>query len=253
MMWRNTELAIQTAPKLAFGAEPSHRRFRLRFARYAGLTELVATRAAAAPGRTLRVLDAGCGRGRLPRYYRSLQGSAAPVDFVGVDVSVDRLEGAKGAGYRVLSRGSIEKFPFRDGTFDGLVCEQVVEHFTPEQMPALLGDFKRVMRPGAFLIVGVPVFTSVALALKPVWTVGQRVVNRFSGATPAHKQHFSVRSMSRLLTENGLEVQLIQGYRLFSLPNGWLEDSASYYRAHRWAGRHAPGLCSEADFLCVRR
>lgn len=247
------ELAIKNAEKLAFGAEPSHRRFRLRFARYAGVAELVAGRAAAAPGKTLRVLDAGCGRGRLPRYYRSLQGGKAPgVDFFGVDVSVDRLEAAKGAGYRILSRGSIDRFPFADGQFDGVVCEQVIEHFKPSQMPALLDEFKRVMRPGAFFIVGVPVFTSFTLTLKPVWTIGQKVMNLFSGVTPAHEQHFSVRSMSRLLAQNGFQVQHVQGYRMFSLPNGWFEDSERYYRAHRWAGRLSPGVCPEADFLCVK-
>jgi SAM-dependent methyltransferase len=247
------ELATRSPTKLAFGAEPSHRRFRLRFARYAGLSELLAGRAAAS-GETLRVLDAGCGRGRLPRYYRSLQADTwPPIDFFGIDLSVDRLDVARDAGYRILSRGSIQRFPFMDGAFDGVVCEQVIEHFKPAQMPALLDEFRRVMRPGAFFIVGVPVFTSVTLTLKPLWTLGQRVVNAFSGVTPAHEQHFSVRSMSRLLGSNGFDVQHVQGYRLFSLPNGWLEDSEGYYRAHRWAGRRSPGLCPEADFFCVKR
>lgn len=248
------ELATSSAHKLAFGAEPSHRRYRLRFARYAGVAELVAERARTAPERTLRVLDAGCGRGRLPRYYRALQAGRAPdVDFVGIDLSVERLEGAKGAGYRVLSRASIDRFPFRDAAFDGAVCEQVIEHFKPGDMPALLAGFRRVLRPGAFFIVGVPVFSGVTLALKPVWTIGQRLVNVFSGVTPAHEQHFSVRSMSRLLAQHGFDVLRVQGYRLFSLPNGWLEDSERYYRAHRRVGRLWPGLCPEADFLCVMR
>lgn len=88
-----------------------------------------------------RILDAGCGT----QPYRRLLREASQV--VGVDLS--RTEGRRPD---VLFDG--HRLPFRDGSFDGVLCNQVLEHvFTPEQF---LRELLRVLAPGGRLVLTVP-------------------------------------------------------------------------------------------------
>ena len=78
-----------------------------------------------APG--ARVLDAGCGSGRmldeLARYGR----------VCGVDLSSEAMAASRARGHEVV-RAAIEAMPFRDGTFDLVTCLDVIEH-TPTTAP----------------------------------------------------------------------------------------------------------------------
>jgi SAM-dependent methyltransferase len=89
------------------------------------------------------VLDVGCGR----KPYRHLVPAAR---YVGLDVdsAVTRTLAAADFFYDGT------KFPFADGSFDGALCSQVLEHvFTPE---TFLVEISRVLRPGGTLVLAVP-------------------------------------------------------------------------------------------------
>lgn len=60
------KLFIMKNSTLAFEVEPSNRKYRLRLARYRYQSEALAE---LLPEGTSQVLDARCGRGRLPRYW----------------------------------------------------------------------------------------------------------------------------------------------------------------------------------------
>lgn len=99
----------------------------------------------------IRVLDAGCGTGG---NLRCLEGGSA----IGIDVSDLALRLARGRTGRPLVRGSLAALPFRDGSFDVVLCTDVLYHARVTDDRAALRELFRVLRPGGSLVVNVPAF-----------------------------------------------------------------------------------------------
>ena len=232
---------------LAFGVEKSNRKYRLRLARYVGIADLLA-------GLQLpegaQVLDAGCGKGRMPRYYKA-RSDARPLTFVGVDLSDRRLDIARRSGsFERLIKAGIGALPLETASVDVVVCEQVLEHLNDAEVEATLKEFRRVLKPGGWLIAGVPIYTDPELWIKPVWLLGRAVLAKLTGSTPDHEQQFSLRTFRKLLTRHGFLVKEVRAYRLWSLFYQWLEDYEWYYRMQRWLAQLLPSLSGEVDVLC---
>ncbi|MBI4600769.1 MAG: class I SAM-dependent methyltransferase [Planctomycetes bacterium] len=238
--------------KLAFEVEPSNRRFRLRLARYVRLAEALAERLPREPS---WVLDAGCGRGRLPLYWTRWGDRSKAVRFAGVDLERRGLAQARPRGYAVLLRSDLRcPWPFGDGAFQAVVCEQVLEHLSPGEARFVLGEVRRVLAPGGFALAGTPVFGTLAIILEPLWRRLNPAVRALRRQGPAqHLQHLRLREVRRFLEEGGFTLGPSIGSRLFALCRNGLEDRAWYYRAHRWAGERFPGLCVEATTVAYRR
>ncbi len=90
-----------------------------------------------------RVLDLGCGKGRIAR---RLEGYGARV--VGLDLSMRMIAEAVGLP-RV--RGSARALPFADGAFDAVVAVEVFEHLG--DVDAAIAEACRVLKAGGRLIV----------------------------------------------------------------------------------------------------
>jgi SAM-dependent methyltransferase len=105
-----------------------------------------------APGWGLRMLDAGCGSGRmLPELERF--GHATGVD---ADPACVRTATERGHAVRL---GSIAHLPFPSARFDLITCLDVIEHL-PDDVAALT-ELRRVTAPGGRLLVTVPAFQSL--------------------------------------------------------------------------------------------
>lgn len=86
-------------------------------------------------------------------------GCAGGIDYIGkryratgLDVSWESLRrAAKDYETRVLG-SCMERLPFPDGSFDGILSSFLWEHIPPERKPALLAECRRVLRPGGKLI-----------------------------------------------------------------------------------------------------
>ena len=90
-----------------------------------------------------RLLDVGCGT----QPYRSLFQQCT---YTGLDIDSPqtRLHAAADAFY------DGHRFPFDNGQFDAVLCNQVLEHvFNPTEF---LSEVRRVMTPGARLLLTVP-------------------------------------------------------------------------------------------------
>ncbi len=91
-----------------------------------------------------RILDVGCGTSRI---LRDLPGA------VGLDVAINRLRYMRRYALPLV-QGSIVALPFRDGSFDTIVCSGVIEHVRAGEEP--FRELSRVLRPGGRLVLGTP-------------------------------------------------------------------------------------------------
>ena len=110
---------------------------------------------------TDRVLDAGCGTGN---YTVGLAPFVSQVDAFEFNESMlsrcqEKVE-QRGLRNVVLVQGSLlEKLPYEDGTFDGIMINQVIHHLddgTDPEFPnlrRLLKEFQRVLKPGGWISI----------------------------------------------------------------------------------------------------
>jgi SAM-dependent methyltransferase len=90
-----------------------------------------------------RVLDVGCGN----RPYQSLVNAS---EYVGLELDTPENRRSKAADAFYDGR----TFPFDDRSFDGVICNQVLEHvFEPE---AFVDEIRRVLKEGGRLLLTVP-------------------------------------------------------------------------------------------------
>lgn len=119
---------------------------------YAGMRRVaLAVLAASLDGqRDLQILDAGCGTGgttvELTRFGR----------VVGVDLAWEALEPARARGLDRLARGSIERLPFKTGSFDAVTSFEVVYHLGVANDACAFEEIRRVLKTGGLFLLRVP-------------------------------------------------------------------------------------------------
>jgi SAM-dependent methyltransferase len=144
------------------------------------------------------VLDAGCGEGR--HCFGALERGAR---VVGLDLdraSVDRGSGplrarAKELGsFGVMIHGNAFRLPFRDETFDRVICSEVMEHVHDWRGAAR--ELARVVRPDGKVAITIPTAISEQLYL--------RLGDDYFESPGGHIRIFSPRALARGLAEVGL-------------------------------------------------
>lgn len=156
-----------------------------------------------------RVLDVGCGRGLLPAQLRALGREA-----FGTELS----EGAATHAREVLGLpvfvGPVEESPYEEGSFAAVVFWHVLEHLRDPR--AALRRARRLLAPGGLLVVAVPNLESVQAR------VGGR--GWFHLDVPRHYHHFGLRALTRLLDEEGFDVEDVSHFALEQNPYGWIQS-----------------------------
>lgn len=95
-----------------------------------------------------RLLDVGCGTGRLGAALRD-----AGFQVIGIDASTGMLARALERGLAV-ARAGVQALPFQDGAFDGAVSVAVLHHLrTPELVRACTREMLRVTRRGGCIVI----------------------------------------------------------------------------------------------------
>jgi len=115
-----------------------------------------------------RVVDIGCGNGRIVFYER-----ASCAQMVGIDAGEHFAPEAEATVD--LARGDIRRLPFASGSFDKAYSLDVMEHLPEEGIRAMLSETRRILRPGGLFFVYSHVMMSSRLASF------QRGVNRLVG------------------------------------------------------------------------
>ncbi|MCX7603203.1 MAG: glycosyltransferase [Bryobacteraceae bacterium] len=97
------------------------------------------------------VLDAGCGT----CWGWIHLGDAR--SLTGLDADAEALQDARRMGFADrVAGGEMRCLPFRDGSFDAVVCLEAIEHVTPSDAAAFLEECARVLRPGGLVVISTP-------------------------------------------------------------------------------------------------
>ena len=104
----------------------------------------------ARPGaRYARVLDAGCGGGLA---LAELRARFAPERLAGIDSDPALVARAHSADPQAdVREADVAKLPFADGTFDLVLCHQLLHHLSAPA--AALAELRRVLTPGGVLLL----------------------------------------------------------------------------------------------------
>lgn len=96
-----------------------------------------------------RVLDVGCGNGRLLDLLKDIR-----VQYLGVDFSENLIAEAKakhpGAQFKVLDINELDKL---DERFDVVSCVSVLNHFPLEDQKKIVEKISSVLRPNGYLLL----------------------------------------------------------------------------------------------------
>ncbi len=143
-----------------------------------------------------RVLDVGCGAGGTSRWLLD-QGH----DACGVDSSPASLEHAADlVPASLLYRADADSVPFPDGSFDGVLLLDVLEHVDDA---AALAEARRVVRPGGWVLVSVPAFPSL-------WS--------FRDVDAGHLRRYSRRGLEDVVRRSGLVIERSTYYQWALFP-----------------------------------
>jgi SAM-dependent methyltransferase len=181
------------------------------------------------------VLDAGCGEGR--HCFGCLERGA---HVVGLDLDFPSLRDAskrlRGRGHELgqvgeMVQGNTFALPYRDDTFDRVICSEVMEHVHDYRGAAR--ELARVTKPGGRVAITIPTATSENLYL--------RLGDEYFESPGGHIRIFSPRELALGLASAGLSttgVGFAHGFHtpywvlrsVMHLPNA---DDSALVRAYR--------------------
>ena len=135
-------------------------------------------------------LDVGCGEGYVLEYLR---GELPHIHLCGVDLDKEALKRARaGNNDTPLYRGDVLNLPFADGSFDMVICLEVLEHL--ESPWLAVDELARVSSRDLLVSVPNQPFFSLANFLRgknwPTW-----------GDDPEHVQRWGGKSFASLMGE----------------------------------------------------
>jgi len=100
--------------------------------------------------KNLRILDAGCGTGAALLYLKNFGKT------IGIDISPEALKYARKIGR--VKKGDISALPFKNESFDLVVCLDVIYHLWVRDYQKVLKEFNRVLKKDGLLLLREPAF-----------------------------------------------------------------------------------------------
>jgi len=170
-----------------------------------------------------RVLDLGCAAGAISDFL-----SALGCETVGVDAEPLAIDKARELFPELsFQLANVARLPFEDGSFDKAVAADLVEHLDDETFRAMLGETRRVLRPGGTLSLYTP------NPKHPIERLKAR--DLILAQNPTHIGLRDEATIERMLGEAGYEVDrsewrpsFIRGLRLVERAAGGSVESLRY-------------------------
>ena len=140
------------------------------------------------------VLDAGCGAGRMITHLEEL---APTLSIVGVDLAGAMVDLARARHpSRRIEQGDLAALPFSDPQFAGVLGWYSIIHTPLAEIPEILAEFRRVLRPEGSLLLAFHAGD------------GERIVHGAYGHdVDLTVQLHDVHRMGEALTDGGFTVQ----------------------------------------------
>jgi len=160
------------------------------------------------------VLDAGCGEGR--HTFHCFRNNCT---ILGIDLDQKNLLKARwllgemkrqndGNGRVLFLQGDALRFPFRMGTFDNIICAEVIEHVRDERLG--IAELARVLKPSGKIAITVPT------------TLTERVYKKLSDEyfrTPGgHIRIVNPKALAACMEENQLRLYAVSFAHSFHTP-----------------------------------
>ncbi len=160
-----------------------------------------------------RILDIGCGSGFLAGLIRK---QLPDIKIHGVDFSIEALKRCKNTSQVYCVDIEHSHIPFKDGTFDLIICSEVLEHlFRPEHIVA---EIHRLLTIDGIGIVTVPNFSFWRFRLQSLFGKVPNIISH-----PGHFQVFNLELLQKLINKSLLQIKTISGIhqRLHFIENIW--------------------------------
>ena len=152
-----------------------------------------------------KILDLGCGFGR-----HAVEAARRGANVVALDAGRDEVEGVAATFAAMVEAGELSTenlhvasvqgdalaLPFPDGTFDRVICSEVLEHI-PNDVGAMR-ELARVLRPGGTMAITVPRFGPELIN----WALSDAYHNVPGG----HIRIFRKSQLKKRLTSVGMQV-----------------------------------------------
>lgn len=170
-----------------------------------------------------RVLDAGCGDGRLAKLVKDRWGA----EVYGVDVSRKGVELARGFGIKAKVADISKKIPFANNFFDLVICTETIEHVADPD--SLLKEIHRILKPDGTLLLTTPNLSSwtnrflFVFGIYPIFMeasteakVGYGIFSRFfnSQFLVGHIHVFNLIALTDILKFHHYSIEKIVGNRV---------------------------------------
>lgn len=153
-----------------------------------------------------KVLDVGCGTGRLVKFLNE-KGFTA----IGCDKEKEAVKQAQKINKRqTITKASAIKLPFKSQTFDLVIGVSLIEHLDKIETPKFLKEAFRVLKSGGFIFLITPNFNSpFRYLLNKHW---------FAYFDPTHKQFYTPRLLSQLLKKHGFQKIKLRFKTAYNIP-----------------------------------
>ena len=149
------------------------------------------------------ILEVGCGTGRF-----SIEVSRWGSIITALDPSLSMLEELKriiGTKNKIrLIHGSGYELPFKDNTFDGCICINVLSHIPNYE--GVFTEIHRVLKPNAFFIFNFPNLYSILLPAGLIVNLRKK-----SLINPVYTKWYTLRKIKNDLQTAGFEIEMIKG------------------------------------------
>ena len=150
-----------------------------------------------------RILDIGCGEGRHTWQACKVKNCVAcGLDLDHTSLAKGRLvlwhldEQGESKGDWLLTEGSILRLPFKDRTFDKIICSEVLEHVPDDSQG--IKEIVRVLKDDGTLAVSVPSYLPEAIC----WKLSKTYQNTPGG----HIRIYKASELRSKLSQNNLDI-----------------------------------------------
>lgn len=141
-----------------------------------------------------RILNIGTGQGYFEKSYILKVKNDL---YVGIDISTEGLKNLKEIITNRVN-ASITSLPFKNESFDLLICMEVLEHLPKSSINLVFNEMKRILTEQGKMIISVPIYEPVSLVDHPV----------------GHMRKYTIKEIMAELKDS--DIKIISSYEIYA-------------------------------------